>query len=481
MPLDFSLLGQGPQFQNVLASYDAGAAAKKESDTKNALALYQTNPEKGINALNQVDPVMGMKLRDDLDARKAAAAKQAVFQEADPVKRSAAAQATGDPNVIDTVMKLDDTQRKQLHDVSDAVGGIAFGALQQAPTDSPEDLAKRKDFITQAAPHLVAAGVPQDKVNEILANPTVAAFHAAMSSALTTQQAIEQANKDRDFTAGQADKTTDNKRADMLAANTIRHDRVEEGQGAQRIADARATAGGSLPSAPSTVHGDAFLGSLAPDQASIVKALATGRMAFPTGTALRTPYWQQMIQSVANYDPQFDAVNYNARSKARADFTSGKSAQNIKALNTAIGHLGRLDDQVGGTAGTGGYYGATMVNKGINALNQSRGDPGITNFEQTASALATELTAVFRGSGGAEADVKRYLGQLNSDASTAQKKAAVKNISDLLNSRLEALGGQYEQGMGTTGDKLNLLNPETQKVLDRINAGKRPPLSSFQK
>lgn len=235
MPLDFSLLGQGPQFQNVLASYDAGALAKKETDTKNALALWPTDKQGAVNALAKIDPVKAIDLQAQVTKLNDQAATKAVFKETDPTKRTAAAQATGDPAVIETVMKLDDSQRAQLHGIAEEVGRAAFGALQQGATDSPEDLAKRKSFVTAQAQGLVEKGVPQAKIDEILANPTVAALHGALASAATYQQTIEQANRDRDFTAGQADKTADNKRADAQQAEAARHNRVDEGQGAARI------------------------------------------------------------------------------------------------------------------------------------------------------------------------------------------------------------------------------------------------------
>jgi hypothetical protein len=227
--------------------------------------------------------------------------------------------------------------------------------------------------------------------------------------------------------------------------------------------------GGGVISQDGT-HGDEYLKSINPNIALQVKALADGRMAFPTGMALKAPYWQNLLQAVGQYDPNFDAVNYNSRAKTRGDFTSGKSAQNIKALNTAIGHLGHLDSQTDQTSSLGGFPLATSVNSAINAVKRSSGDSGVTNFDQTATALASELTQVFRGSGGAEADVKRYLDQLNSNASKEQKKEAIKNISGLLHSRTSAIGDQYNQGMGTTKDPLTLLNPEAQAVINRINS-----------
>lgn len=210
--------------------------------------------------------------------------------------------------------------------------------------------------------------------------------------------------------------------------------------------------------------GDEFLKTLPSNIGAQVKALAEGRMAFPSGFALKSPYWQQMLTAVSQYDPNFDAVNYNARSKTRNDFTSGKNAQNLKALNTAIGHLGTLNDQIAGTAS----HGLTPLNYVQNLGNELTGDAGPTQFKQTASALASELTQVFRGSGGAEADVKRYLSELDVNASKAQKQAAVKNIVDLLSSRTSAIGDQYNQGMGTTADPLTLLNPKARAVLENI-------------
>jgi len=226
------------------------------------------------------------------------------------------------------------------------------------------------------------------------------------------------------------------------------------------------------PAAPANLpSGDEFLAKLPPNIGSQVKALADGRMAFPGGMALKTPYWQQMLQAVSQYDPNFDAVNYNARAKTRSDFTSGKNAQNIKSLNTAIGHLGTLDSQIGATAS----HGLTPLNYLQNAGAELTGSAGPTQFKQTATALASELTQVFRGSGGAEADVKRYLSELNPNASLEQKKAAINNIVDLLQSRLAAIGDQYNQGMGKTEDPLTLLNPKAQNVIKGLAASPTQP------
>jgi hypothetical protein len=82
--------------------------------------------------------------------------------------------------------------------------------------------------------------------------------------------------------------------------------------------------------------------------------------------------------------------------------------------------------------------------------------------------LAGELTQVFRGNAGAEADLARNLQQLSAAQSEDQKRAAVRNIVGLLNSRIEELGQQYSQGMGKTTDPYSLLNPHALAVLKKV-------------
>ena len=82
--------------------------------------------------------------------------------------------------------------------------------------------------------------------------------------------------------------------------------------------------------------------------------------------------------------------------------------------------------------------------------------------------MASELTRVYRGAGGAEADIKRELSTLGANASKEQKIAAYKNITNLLTSRLHALETQYKNGMGIAAQQGGFITPEAQTVLDKI-------------
>jgi hypothetical protein len=219
---------------------------------------------------------------------------------------------------------------------------------------------------------------------------------------------------------------------------------------------------------PNAPTGDAYLKTLPGATGALVKALATGRTAFPTGAGMRSPYWQQMLQSVAQYDPSFDAVNFTARNAMRKDFVEGKTGQNIKALNTALGHAQQLYSQIDGTYSGGGYPFATDANAVANFLSKHYGTPGVTNFNDTAGKLASELTSVFRNGSGAEQDVTRNLGSLSENASRDQKVGVIKNTVGLLNSRLAGIADQYRKGMGTTADPVQILDPQAQKFVTSL-------------
>lgn len=227
-------------------------------------------------------------------------------------------------------------------------------------------------------------------------------------------------------------------------------------------------AGGAAGVGPiSGLTGDALLSALPKPQADQIKALAEGRMQFPAGFALKSPYWQDMISKVSQYDPSFDAVNYNARAKTRSDFTSGKTAQQINAMNTVTGHLQSLSD----AADSLNNSNWPLYNTVANAMASNSGDPRIKQFDATKKAVVDELTRVWRGSGGSEGDIKTWSDTINNAGSPAQLHGVIGQIGELLNSKLNALGEQYQQGMGTTANPIQLVTPKSKQVLNLLEQG----------
>lgn len=214
------------------------------------------------------------------------------------------------------------------------------------------------------------------------------------------------------------------------------------------------------------------LSTLPPNQAGIVKAIAEGRMEVPKGYALKSPYWQGIMQAVSQYDPSFDNADAGARAATRKKFTSGQEAGQVNALNTVIGHMGDLMD-AGDKLNNGNF---TLFNSIGNAINKATGDPTITRFNAIKNSVAAEIVKVWRGTGGSEADIQERLKDLDASQSPAQLHANLSALTGLLNSKLEALTDQYRQGMGTVGQGLNLITPAASRTLNRIRgaAGDQP-------
>lgn len=242
----------------------------------------------------------------------------------------------------------------------------------------------------------------------------------------------------------------------------------------------------SMPDSPMSVrdamtaglHGDDFLKVLPPAVASQVKMLAQGKMQVPAGASLRNPQINQLIQLAAQYDPTFDAVDYQTRYKTAQDFApQGKSGQNITALNTAMGHLAGLQEAMSKLNNFGGA--GTPLNAPINAIEQYFGDPRQTDVAMHANAVAGELAKVFRSTGMSEADINSWKSQLGQNLSPEQQAQVIKSGIDLMNSRLEAIGDAYTRGMGKVSNGVELLSPDAQKAYASLTGGEKPPAKAY--
>jgi hypothetical protein len=213
--------------------------------------------------------------------------------------------------------------------------------------------------------------------------------------------------------------------------------------------------------------GEEYLATIPPSLAGQVKALAEGRRAFPTGSALRSPAVQQLIAAATQYDPTLDAANAATRVATRKDFTSGKSAQNITAINTALGHFGTLWKASQGLENRS----IPAWNALANTAETATGDPRVNKFNIARNAVVNELERVFRGTGGSEADIAQWRSTLHSSMSPDQLRESIAQGVDLLNSRLQALGSQYNQGLSRSDDPISLLNPHSQAVFTSLAHG----------
>ncbi len=235
-------------------------------------------------------------------------------------------------------------------------------------------------------------------------------------------------------------------------------------------------AGGQPSQDPNAAVPNGVYDSLSSPQKAQVDQMLQGKMPFPGGMALKTPYWITLMQAANERAQQlgdpggFDATQWPVRLKAKEDFTSGKSAQTITAGNTAIGHLGDLDAQVDKL---GNFSGVPLANYALNAArNAVKGASGtaieLQKFDAIKSKYSQEITKFYRGSGGSEGDIQEAMRQLDGARSPEELHAVVKAQVQLLHSKISALQDQWHSAMGASGGDFPIISPKSQLVLQRI-------------
>jgi hypothetical protein len=199
---------------------------------------------------------------------------------------------------------------------------------------------------------------------------------------------------------------------------------------------------------------------------SLARQLVDYKIPMPAGFALARPNspWNAALQAAVYLDPTFDATQYGARYALRRDFTSGNGAKALNSLNMTISHLNDLNQKAD-----------ALNNRQVPAWNavgnwlltQEGGDPRVTNFNVTKNAVANELTRLFRGTGGAEADIQAWNQNINSSESPAQLKGAVETALHLLAGRAAALEDQWNKGIGKPRD-FHFLSDQSKKIIGQL-------------
>lgn len=222
------------------------------------------------------------------------------------------------------------------------------------------------------------------------------------------------------------------------------------------------------PGAGSDLTGEDFLKTLPKGYAAQIKGYANGDIAMPSGNRAGSRDQQRLLNDIMQYDPSASAANLASRTAIRKAFTSGPYSQTINATNTVIGHIGDLDRAIDKLNNTG----IPMWNKTAQAFGENLGNTdtqkSLASFNTYKTMVANELTKVYRGTGGAEADIQGWMKQLDAASSPAALKATVKAMVTGLKSRIDSLGVTYSQGMGKTTDPFTLLTPRAKTVFERL-------------
>jgi len=216
------------------------------------------------------------------------------------------------------------------------------------------------------------------------------------------------------------------------------------------------------------------LKSLPPALQTQVKLLAAGRIAPPSSFAAAKPYWQGLLSLAAQYDPQFDSINYGARQAALKDVTSGATAKIIRPLNTVMQHIDEFNsaaqDLNNFSSGSAGPLTSTL-NKGKAFYQEQSQDPRFKRFNVSADAVSTELEKAFRGNQTAVSGIQEWRKNLSPSASPEEQQTSVKTLLKLLNGQLDSVTEQYRRAFGTTREPIEFLTPKAKEIYQRLSVG----------
>lgn len=180
-------------------------------------------------------------------------------------------------------------------------------------------------------------------------------------------------------------------------------------------------------------------------------------------TSLKNNERERLINLASQYDPTYNSSQFGVIQKTREDYTSGKSAQTIRSLNTAIGHLNTLAQ-----AGQGLNNGSLpFLNSAKNAISQGTGQPQVNRFNTAANAVAGEMAQVFKNSGATDDEIKSWKSTLDPNMSPQQLQVAINQMISLMGSRLSALQSQYSANVGKPAN-FSFISPESQQILQGL-------------
>ena len=275
--------------------------------------------------------------------------------------------------------------------------------------------------------------------------------------------------------------TAEEKTKAQAALESFREDRRDSRQmrGLKAIADRAGGGAGTshLPAnlGPQGADGkvSGALEGLDKGTEAVVKNLVEYKIPLPSGFALKSPYWQNILERASLYDPTFDATQYNVRLKVKNDFNSGKAAQNRLGLNTAVGHIDSLVKASKELANTDW----SSANKVENVLSKYFPvTPGLVKRQGTVTAIKTkfnavkgEMASIFKKNGATDQEIKSWNDTIDDPAAATPTmwKRFVDSSLELMGSRIGALTSQYETGMGKPKD-FKLLDPKSRTILKKL-------------
>ena len=157
-----------------------------------------------------------------------------------------------------------------------------------------------------------------------------------------------------------------------------------------------------------------------------------------------------------------DGQRTDAAGNTLQDFTSGQTSKDLKGLNTAISHMGILDQ----AATALGNNDVRQMNRFENFFGKQFGSSAQTNFDIVKNFAAGEVAKAVLPGGGGEAEREEIADAIRDSSSPDQLHSAIGQWRDLLAGKTQATRQQWDTGTnGTQGSFDQFLTPQTRQVV----------------
>ncbi len=210
---------------------------------------------------------------------------------------------------------------------------------------------------------------------------------------------------------------------------------------------------------------EAFLQTLSPADQVIVKMIADYDYPLPKGRGALDKN-AKYIAGAKAYDPNFSAPDYDNRASLKKSFMSGKSADNLTALNTALVHLGGLD-QAASQLNNSTFQ---RYNAFANWLVNETGNPQTKPFQNYRTAFNEEMARALKGGVATEDEVGQWNHNIDMADSPAKLRASVQTVAHIIAGRIGQQEETYARGIGKPPAR-PFVSPQAKAVLDKMGAG----------
>lgn len=372
---------------------------------------------------------------------------------------------------VEANLKLSDAERKQQEENVGKFGGmledikpITDPAARQKSWESALMEAHRRKVDISSFP----MQVPDN--NGISALEIPLGLHAQLQADAKTQSEI--AKNLRENTASQLEskyleiQQKKNLKQALTPAEAAFSQAYEHNKTLVPVANFNLQAGGvplsGAPKAATTgASGQQLQAAVPANIKPTVLAVLEGRQSPPGGFALKSPYWQNVMNNVYALDPEWN----EQRAQLRKAYTLGPQSKEINAINTAMGHVGVLGDAI--DALNNGDV--RILNSIANRLGLETGSTPQAVFKTIVHRVGPELSKAYLGAGGSAgergADEKDF--DVNLPPQTL--KANVGVTAQLLRSKIGSLENQWDQNAapGVQSFQERFITKEAQKQLDK--------------